>query len=237
MLVAPGLSTGSSLSRRYAGWLALAFTVAALITGLGLAPPDGVQGQAARLLYLHVPAAWTAYLAFTVVVVSVVGYLRTGNLAWDRRAGAAAEIGVVMTALSIAVGSVWGRAVWGVWWTWDPRLVSTAILLLAYCAYLAVRHIDVDAHRNARRSAIVGTASFALIPVVHFSVVWWRSLHQPATLLAPSTHPPMDSVMMVSLLLSVAAFTAAATWLFLHRLSTPSTAALSVGDGLAEVTR
>jgi heme exporter protein C len=208
--------------RRNAGWCATGAGAAGLLIGFTVAPPEASQGEAARLLYLHVPAAWTAYLAYGVVLVCSVAYLRSGHLQWDRYAGAAAEIGVAMTALTIALGSIWGRAVWGLWWAWDPRLVATAMLLVCYAAYLAVRRIGTEPLRTARRSATVGIAAFTLVPVVHFSVVWWRSLHQPATLLSPSLHPPIDSVMVVALLLCVGAFTSAAMWLFLARVAVPA---------------
>lgn len=214
-----------SSTRRALGWSAVAFTVAASLVGLTMAPPDALQGDAARLLYLHVPAAWTAYLAYAVVLVASVQYLRTGGLRWDRYAGPAAEIGLAMTALTIAVGSVWGRAVWGVWWAWDPRLVTTALLLVVYAAYLALRRIGDTEVIRARRAAWLGLAGSLMIPVVHFSVVWWRSLHQPATLLAPSTSPPIDPIMVTALALAMAAFTTAAAWTFLRRV-----AAQSAGD-------
>ncbi len=136
--------------RRGIGWAAVASGTAAVIAGAVIAPPDRIQGQAARLMYLHVPAAWTAYLAFAVVLVCSVQFLRSREMRWDRYGRVAGEIGVVMTALTIVVGSVWGRLVWGVWWAWDPRLVSTAMLLLVYAGYLAVRHIDADAASRER---------------------------------------------------------------------------------------
>lgn len=211
------------------GWLAAGLTGGAVPAGLLLAPADAVQGGAQRLMYLHVPAAWTAYLAFGAVLVGGAGYLRTGDLRWDRCARVAAEIGVALTAITIAVGALWGRAVWGTWWAWDPRLVSTALLLIVYIGQLALRdavaeagrHRDPagpDAHRAARWAALAGIAGFALVPVVHFSVVWWRSLHQPATVLAPH-RPPIDALMAAALLLSLAAVTSTAFWVFLRRLA------------------
>lgn len=178
-------------------------------------------------MYLHVPAAWTAFLAFGAVLGTSVGYLVTRDLRWDRCARVAAEIGVGLTALTILLGAIWGRAVWGAWWAWDPRLVSTALLLLVYTGYLAARHSAADRHsvrgpgsphRIARPAAMIGIAGFALIPIVHFSVVWWRSLHQPATILAPG-RPPIDPLMATALTLSLAAFTAGALWIFLRRLA------------------
>lgn len=216
----PPAPTSSSSSPRAFGWASLGCGLAALLIAVFVAPPDSMQGDAARLIYVHVPAAWTAYLGYVTVLIASTQYLRTGQHRWDRYAQAAAEIGVAMTALTISVGSVWGRAVWGVWWAWDPRLVSTALLLLIYAGYLALRHIGAGERARHRRAAWLGIAGSLMIPVVHFSVVWWRSLHQPATLLAPSAHPPIDAIMAATLALSVTAFTLAAVWLFLRRQTT-----------------
>jgi heme exporter protein C len=204
---------------RNLGWFAAGVGGAGLATSLLIAPPDAVQGDAARLMYLHVPAAWTAYLAFAVVLVASAGYLGRPDPRFDRYAQAAAEIGVGLTALTIALGSLWGRAVWGVWWAWDPRLVSTALLLVVYAGYLALRRIDTDPERGARRAAWVGVAGFVMLPLVHFSVVWWRSLHQPATVLSPNPDPPIDPVMLAALTLCLVAFTAAGSWVFLRRVA------------------
>jgi heme exporter protein C len=221
--------------RRDLGWLAAGLAGCGLLVAVFVAPTDAVQGDAQRLMYLHVPAAWTAYTAFAVVLGASVAYLTRRQLRFDRYARAAAEIGVVATALAIATGSVWGHAVWGVWWTWDPRLVSTALLLLAYAAYLAVRRLTGDPGTNARRSALLGVGAFALVPVVHFSVVWWRSLHQPATMLAPNPKPPIDPLMAATLLLCVAAFLVTAAWLYLWRLSALGTPAEPVVDRRPEL--
>lgn len=213
------LTAGPSAAtqRRNLGWLAVGLGGAGLPVGFLVTPPDAVQGDAQRLMYLHVPAAWTAYLAFATVLVSSVANLIWRDPRWDRAARAAAEIGVGLTALTIALGSIWGRAVWGVWWTWDPRLVSTTFLFLTYCGYLAL-HNGGDGPAAATRASLAGITGFSVVPVVHFSVVWWRSLHQPATLLAPDT-PPIDPLMATALLLCVAAFTTTAGWLFLRRLT------------------
>ncbi|MFC4859374.1 cytochrome c biogenesis protein CcsA [Actinophytocola glycyrrhizae] len=205
---------------RTLGWLAAGLGTAGLLTGLVIAPPDALQGNAARLMYLHVPAAWVAYLAFAVVFVASAAHLRRQEPRFTAYARAAAEIGVVLTALTIAFGAVWGHLVWGTWWVWDPRLVSTAMLLVVYLGYLATRGLTGRDGATSRAASFVGVAGFALVPVVHFSVVWWRSVHQQATLLAPSTNPPIDAVMAAALTLSVAAFTAGAAWLFLRRVTT-----------------
>jgi heme exporter protein C len=191
---------------RWLGGSAAAAAVAAAVLALAVAPPDAVQGQAQRLMYVHVPAAWVAYLCFGLVLVCSIAHLVTRDLRWDRRAQACAELGVGMTALAIALGSLWGRPVWGTWWVWDPRLVTTAVLLLVYLGYLSVRGLSDDRVAAARRAAAVGIIGFVDVPVVHFSVVWWRTLHQQATLLSPDP-APMDPRMLAALLVSLVAFT------------------------------
>jgi heme exporter protein C len=190
-------------------------SAAALVVALAVAPPDAAQGQAQRLMYVHVPAAWLAYACFALVLVASVAYLLRRDLRWDRRAQAAGELGVGMTALAIVLGSLWGRPVWGTWWVWDPRLVTTVVLLLVYAGYLSVRGLGDDRATGARRAAAVGILGFVNVPVVHFSVVWWRTLHQPATVLSPDP-APMDARMALALLLAVVAFSLAG-WLVLRR--------------------
>ena len=207
------------IGRRALGWLAVGSGAAALVTGTLIAPPDAIQGQSQRLMYLHVPAAWTAFASFAVVLIASIGYLARHDLRWDRWAQVAAEIGSASTVLAITIGSVWGHAVWGVWWAWDPRLVSAALMLVVYVGYLTLRRVGADPQRNARRAALAGIASFPLVPVVHFSVVWWRSLHQQATLLTPGEshiHP----LMVTALVISLVAFTSGAAWVFLLRVRT-----------------
>jgi heme exporter protein C len=196
---------------------AAATAVLAAVLALVVAPPDAVQGQAQRLMYVHVPAAWLAYLTFTVTLVGSVAYLITRDLKWDRRAQAAAELGVGMTALTLVEGSLWGRPVWGTWWVWDPRLVTTAVLLLVYLGYLSVRGLSDDRAAGARRAAAVGIIGFVDIPVVHFSVVWWRTLHQPPTLLSPDP-APIDPRMLAALLVALVAFTLAGAVVYRRRV-------------------
>ncbi|MCW3844765.1 cytochrome c biogenesis protein CcsA [Micromonospora yasonensis] len=212
-------------ARRTTAWTAGGLAVAAGLTGGLLAPTDATQGQAQRLMYLHVPAAWVAYLAFAAVLAASTAYLIRGDLRWDRLARACAEIGVALTAVAIGTGAYWGHLVWGTWWAWDSRLVSTALLLLAYTGYLALRRAlaertgaaDGGDRRVARPAAVAGVAGFLLVPVVHFSVIWWRSLHQQATILAPE-RPPIDPRMALALLLAVAAASAGALLVLAHRM-------------------
>lgn len=215
---APAPSAARRRTEAAVGGLAAVAAVALGVLGLVVAPTDAVQGEPQRLMYVHVPAAWVAYLAFVVVLVASVAYLVRRDLAWDRRARAAAELGVGLTALTIVLGSVWARPVWGVWWTWEPRLVTTVVLLLIYVGYLAVRGTAADPHAAARRAAAVGILGFVNVPVVHFSVVWWRTLHQPPTVLQPGGPAPIEPEMLAALLTGVVAFTLAGVWLYLRRL-------------------
>lgn len=186
---------------------AVTLLVLGSVVGLVVAPPDRLQGDLQRLMYVHVPTAWVAYLAFAVTLVCSVAWLRTRREDWDHRAHAAVEVGVVFTAVTLALGSIWGKPVWGVWWTWDARLVTTALLLLVYLGYLALRRATDDPTVRARRAAIWGIVAFVQVPIVHMSVVWWRTLHQPPSVLRPGA-PAIGGTMLLALLLNVAAFTA-----------------------------
>ena len=196
----------SRTGERRLGIAALAAVAVSAVLSLAVAPPDAAQGNVQRLMYVHVPAAWLAYVSFTTVFVASAIYLRTGRGHWDRLAASAAEIGVVFTALTIALGSIWGYPTWGTWWTWDPRLTTTAIMLLIYTGYLALRRLPESPGRRARWSAVLGIVGFVDIPIVHMSTVWWRSLHQPATVLQPG-QPTIAPVMLATLLWALLAFT------------------------------
>lgn len=185
---------------------------AALILGLVVSPPDALQGQAVRLMYLHVPVAVAAYLAFAVAAVASAGYLVRGDLAWDRRARVAVELGVGFTGLTLAEGSLWARPTWGVFWLWDPRLVATALLLLVFAGYLGVRRLPAEPRVTARRAAVVALAGFLVVPVDHFSVTWWRSIHQTDDVRIE------DPRMLAALAVAVAAFLMLAAWIYLRRL-------------------
>ncbi len=194
---------------RALGWATLASLVVLALFGLWGAPPDAVQSDAQRLMYLHVPAAWIAYLAFGVTAAASGLWLwpRTRSPVWDRLAGASAELGVLFTGLTLVMGSLWGRPVWGVWWAWDARLVTTAVLFFLYLGYLALRRVPGTSEARARRCAIAALIAFADVPIVHFSVTWWRTLHQQATVFDPELKAHIHGVMAFTLWWGVLAFT------------------------------
>lgn len=184
---------------------AIGTLLTALVAGL-VVPPDAVQGDFARILNVHVPSAWIAYLSFAVTSVASLVYLVRRSLRWDRIAASSAEVGVVFIGLALATGMIWGKPVWGVWWTWEARSVLTAVMFFIYLGYLALRRAIDDPHPRAIRSAVLGVVAVVQIPIVHFSVIWWRSLHQPPTVLRPGD-PQMDPPLLFALFMAVAAFT------------------------------
>ena len=192
--------------RRLLGGVTLARLVAGLVMGFAIAPREATQGNVQRIMYLHVPSVWVAYLAFGVVLVASVVYLMRRAEAADRLAHASAEVGVLFTGLTIATGSIWGKPTWGAWWTWDARLTSVSILFVMYLGYLLLRGMIEDRERGARFAAVLGIVAAFNIPLVHFSVYWWRTLHQPPSLMKPGPGT-MPDIIVAALLVNFAAFT------------------------------
>lgn len=191
-------------------WLGIAATAASiLVTWMALfwAPTDAVQGDVYRVMFVHVPAAWLAYLAFIVVFLASVGWLWTRRPWFDALAVASAEIGVLFTGLCIVAGSIWAKPTWGVWWTWDPRLVTTSVMFFMYLGYLILRSLSTDFERRATRSAVLGIIAVVDIPIVHLSVLWMNSLHQLPTVMRIGGDPALDASMGMTLGFSVLAFT------------------------------
>jgi heme exporter protein C len=184
------------------GFFALIFFVAAQALAVINSPADRDMGHLQKIMYVHVPSAWLAFVAFGLVLIGSVLYIWKRNLKFDSFASAAAEIGTLFTALTIAQGSIWGRPTWGVWWTWDPRLTTTAILLLIFIGYIALRSFTDDEDRRARWSAAVGILGAVNVPIVYYSVKWWRTIHQ-----VQSSTETVSSVYLLGLLLNLAAFT------------------------------
>lgn len=157
-------------------------TAGLVLLGLALAlwwsPPDAYQGQYVRIMYVHVPSALAAYVAAAVTCASGALYLWRRQLRYDHVAQAGAELTVLFSGLTLLSGMLWGRPVWGVWWAWDARLVTTAVLFLLYVGCLLVRGLADDPERGRRLSAAVAVVAFLDVPLVHYSVVWFRTLHQ-----------------------------------------------------------
>lgn len=199
------------------GWLAAGALAISILVGLFVVPADGAQGDVQRIMYVHVPSAWLAYGAFFVTLIGSVLYLVRRDLRFDRIAAASAEIGLLFTGLAILTGAIWGKATWGKWWDWDPRLTTTAILFVIYAGYLLLRQSLVDRQRRARLAAVFGIVGFLNVPIVHFSVLWWRGLHQPPTIIRPGD-PTIDHLLLAELLGSVASFTLTYLWLLGRRV-------------------
>jgi heme exporter protein C len=205
---------------RILGLTALVSVAATVWLGLWVTPPDAKQGQLVRLVYLHPPIAWVAlYLAFGTAALGSLLWLwpRTRSRFWDRLAAAAMEVGVVFTALTLVTGSIWGRTTWGVWWAWDARLTSTAMLLVLQLGYLALRRVPGDPDVRARRCAVGAIIAGVDVPIVHFSVDWWRTLHQGATVLNANLSPTIHGIMAWTLLLGFVAITLVFVWMLLVR--------------------
>lgn len=187
------------------------FGLAAVAIGVGLwfaltAPPDALQGVYSRLINIHVPSLWLAFLAFAVTAVGSIMWLIRKDLRWDRLASSSVEVGVVFSAIGIFTGMVWGKAVWGTAWDWgDPRLATTAMMFFVYVGYIALRAAVDDPRVRARRSAILGAIAVVQVPLVYFSVNLFRTLHQTQSLRPDGSTMPAE--MLTAMLINVAAFT------------------------------
>ena len=170
-----------------------------------IAQPDRVQGDAARIVYVHVPLAWVAFLAFSVVFGASVAYLRTHNARWDQLGRASAEVGVVFTTLVLITGSIWGYPIWGTWWSWDPKLTTTLILWFIYLGYLMVRSY-AEPPRGPRYAAILGIVGFVDVPIVYMASYWWRTLH-PQPVIGPLAEQQPSASIVWLLMVSLVAFT------------------------------
>ncbi len=177
-------------------WLAVA---AALALGVGLflaftAPADYQQGITVRIMYIHVPFAWLAMMCYSVMAMSALGTLVWRHPLADVSLKAAAPIGAAFTLLSLVTGSIWGKPMWGTWWVWDARLTSVFVLFLMYLGLIALTRALDDPGRSARAAAILTLVGFINIPIIKFSVDWWNTLHQPASVIrldGPTIHPSM----------------------------------------------
>ena len=185
-------------------WLAAVFGLAGLAAGFLLAPTDAQQGEAYRILYLHVPAAWMSMLVYLAMAFWSLLSLVLNTRASAMMALALAPTGALLPFLALARGAIWGRPPWGAWWVWDARLTSELLLLFLYLGYLGLHNAFDDARRADRAAALLALVGVINLPVIYFSVVWWNTLHQGASLGPAGAR--MDTLMLIALLLMTAAF-------------------------------
>jgi heme exporter protein C len=186
--------------------VALAGLAAVYVLALGYTPVEARQGMAQKIFYLHVPAAWCALMAFSLVGLSSGLYLWLHDPRLDRFAASSAEVGVAFSAVMLTTGPIWAKPIWGTWWTWDARLTLTLFLFFLFVGYLALRASVHDPAERARFSAVVGILGMLLVPFIHLSVYLFRTLHPQPVVLKPSA-PSLPPEMLRTLLISMAVFT------------------------------
>ncbi len=220
--------TTSSTDRRPAGraltllgaaaWTSVAITLGLIFFVAREAVPE-MGGQLQRIFYFHVPSAWVAYLAFALVFLSSIAYLRTRARRWDLLAHSAAEVGVVFCTLVLITGPIWARPVWGTWWQWDARLTSSLVLWLTYVGYLFLRSLAADPRSVGRPAAVLGILGFLNVPIVHFSVYWWRTLHPTGpTVSDPTEASGLGGPELLAFFTALLAFTLLFAWLLAARV-------------------
>jgi heme exporter protein C len=190
-------------------WLAAVcavLLVVGLYRGLFVAPTDYEQGESYRIIYVHVPSAWMSMFVYMVIAVNSAIFLVWKMKLADIVAQASAPIGAAFTFLALATGSLWGKPMWGTWWEWDARLTSELILLFLYIGYMALRGAFDNPVSGAKAAAILALVGVVNIPIIHFSVEWWNTLHQPASITKFDT-PSIHISMLIPLLLMALGFT------------------------------
>src|SRR3954469_11826115 len=203
-------------------WLgaATAFVlIAGLFCALVLAPPDYQQGETVRIMFIHVPAAWMALSIYLFVAVSSAVALVWRHPLAEIAGQAAAPVGAAFTLVCLATGSLWGRPMWGAWWVWDARLTSVLVLFFLYLGYIALVNAFDDRSRGARAGALLALVGVVNLPIIKFSVDWWNTLHQPASVVRLGG-PSIALSMLLPLLVMAVAFTLLFCWLLLMRMRT-----------------
>lgn len=188
---------------RLTGWASLVLLAIGLVWALVIVKPDVYQGEVQRIMYVHVPVAWVSFLAVFVMFVTSIQYLRTRKPHYDIISEASAVVGTLFCALTLITGSIWGKYAWGVWWTWDARLTTVAVLFIIYAAYLILRNLVDEETQRARFSAVLAIVGFADVPIIHMSVYWWRTLHQPASVMRPDGPKTSSDILYPLLYMSV----------------------------------
>ena len=212
---APAVDHTGSRGTRILGMVALATSVLAAIMGLITSKPDVVQDDAVRLFYVHVPAVSLMYLPVGIAALASVMWLRKRTDGWDALAVASVDLATVLVGIGLITGALWGRITWGTFWTWDARLTSTALLFLLLLGYQAVRRYPTTAEARSRMSAVVGVLLVPNALIVHYSVSWWRSLHQESTL--KKLDPEIGGSQLSAYAVAQLAFALIFAWLLIHR--------------------
>ena len=218
--------------RPWLGAATLACLAVGLYLGLVVAPPDYEQGESYRIIYVHVPAAWMSLFVYTTMAVSSAVFLIWRLKIADAVAEASAPIGAAFTAIALATGSLWGKPMWGTWWVWDARLTSELLLLFLYLGYMALRGALDNPAGAARAAAILAVVGVVNIPIIKFSVDWWNTLHQPASIMRIDG-PTMDPSMLWPLLIMAIAF----QLMYFHNLAVRLRAAILRREGRARWVR
>lgn len=200
------------------GLLGLSFIlfVAALYLVFIYVPTEEVMGIVQRIFYLMVPMGWLSLLSFLIIFIGSILYLVKRQSKWDTLAYSSAEVGIIFTTLALIIGSIWAKPIWGVWWTWEPRLTATLVLWFIYIAYLVVRSFATEESRGARFAAVVGIIGFIDIPIVVLATTMWRGIHPGPLIFQQGGLAP---AMLLTLLVSIAAFTALYALLLMQRVS------------------
>lgn len=190
----------------WVGWSTAALLAVGLYLSLFVAPPDYQQGESVRLMFIHVPSAWMALFVYTnMALASAVSLIWKHPLA-DIAARNCAPIGAAFTFIALLTGSLWGKPMWGTWWVWDARLTSVLVLFFLYLGYMALANAFDDPARGSRAAAILALVGFVNVPIIKFSVDWWNTLHQPASVIRFGG-PSIDISMLVPLLIMAVGFT------------------------------
>jgi heme exporter protein C len=210
-LALPRMKTPFAWEHPVGGWGLLWLTVGCAL-GLLWAPKEAMMGDVGRILYVHVPAAWISLVVFTIGFICAIGYLMTGKAGWDWAVEAACEVGVLMNALLLVLGSIFGKPTWGIWWTWDPRLTASLVMMLTFIGVILLRGAVRDPDRRATWSSVATIVAALNIPITYMSVRWWASLHQQQ-----STPATMNDEMKFVLRICAWAFMMIAIWFMARR--------------------
>ena len=196
-------------------WLSLALMVTTLYLVFVYVPTEQTMGIVQRIFYLMVPMGWLSLLSFLIVFVGSILYLVKRESKWDILAHSSAEAGIIFTTLALLTGAIWAKPVWGVWWAWEPRLTSTLVLWLLYLAYFMVRSFATEESRGATFAAVVGIVGFIDLPIIVLTTTLWRGMHPEPIIFQGGLAPSM----LVTLLVSITAFTALYSLLLIQRVS------------------